>query len=56
MPDATMAVPSFSLNRDGITSQYPGDNYGVRLSGYFVAPSNSVYRFFIKNDDAGTSS
>ena len=28
-------------------------NYGGRIWSYFVAPSNSDYRFFIKSDDGG---
>jgi uncharacterized repeat protein (TIGR01451 family) len=28
------------------------ENYGVRITGYFVPPSNGVYRFFIRSDDA----
>jgi hypothetical protein len=34
---------------------YPDDTheqYGARISGYFIAPSNGVYRFFIRSDDA----
>jgi len=27
------------------------DNYGTRISGWFVAPSNGVYRFYIRSDD-----
>lgn len=28
------------------------ENYGLRISGYFIAPSNGVYRFYIRSDDA----
>lgn len=28
------------------------DNYGAKVSGYFIAPSNGVYRFFLRSDDA----
>jgi uncharacterized repeat protein (TIGR01451 family) len=28
------------------------ENYGVRISGHFIAPSNGVYRFYIRSDDA----
>jgi hypothetical protein len=52
IPENILPVPLFGLNKDGITSQFPGDNYGARISGYFVAPSNSIYRFFVKADDA----
>ena len=28
------------------------ENYGLRISGYFIPPSNGVYRFYIRSDDA----
>ncbi len=52
MPDATFPMTHFGWNRDLNSSAYPGDNYGVRVSAYFVAPSNATYRFFLKSDDA----
>jgi uncharacterized repeat protein (TIGR01451 family) len=27
------------------------DNYGARVSGYFMPPSNGLYRFYIRGDD-----
>ncbi len=54
MPDALLPMRFFGINRDQPNpSIYPNDNYGARVSGYFVAPSNCQYRFFIKNDDGG---
>ncbi|MBN2506720.1 MAG: immunoglobulin domain-containing protein [Verrucomicrobia bacterium] len=60
LPDLTGYVPTF-----GFATYTPGfnnftpfsgnpalDNYGVRMSALFVPPSNGVYRFYIKSDDA----
>ena len=27
------------------------DNFGLRLSAYFIAPSSGFYRFYIRSDD-----
>jgi hypothetical protein len=34
------------LSGDGL------QNYGLRISGHFIPPSNGVYRFYIRSDDA----
>jgi len=49
--------PREKLYMSGFNSRsvYPNDvreQYGARVSGWFTAPSNGFYRFFIKSDDA----
>ena len=52
-PDWTVYSNSFQLNGGAATfpSSGVGDNYGVRMSSYFVAPSNSQYTFWWRADD-----
>jgi hypothetical protein len=49
LPDVT-----YHTNRLG-AGLFGGDtglnNYGVRVSGYFSAPSNGLYRFYVRGDD-----
>ncbi|HKS36995.1 MAG TPA: PA14 domain-containing protein, partial [Verrucomicrobiae bacterium] len=57
LPDVTGYVPTFGFGTSGtIVNNFLGagtwENYGVRVSGLFVAPSNGVYRFYIRSDDA----
>ena len=51
LPDAIWYQSYFGWNRDLAATTYPGDYYGGRISGYFVPPSNAVYRFWVKSDD-----
>jgi len=51
IPDAIFYQSHFGWNRDSSSSVYPGDNYGLRISGYFVPPTNGAYRFWIRSDD-----
>jgi hypothetical protein len=51
MPDILYRQNYFGFNRDISSSPTPGDNYGARISAYFVAPSNGYYRFYVRNDD-----
>ena len=42
-----------TANLNGLPA-LPGDGlafYGVRMSAYFIAPSNGLYRFYIRSDD-----
>gem|GEM_PF-4133662 len=53
-PDETGYVPSFGFGSSPVNINRSGgdlDNYGARIYGYFVPPSNGVYRFFINSDD-----
>jgi hypothetical protein len=49
LPDVT-----YHTNRMG-AGLFGGDtglnNYGVRVSGHFTAPSNGLYRFYVRGDD-----
>jgi hypothetical protein len=51
MPDLTYRMAYFGFNRDLVNSPVPSDNYGARVSAYFVAPSNGFFRFYIRGDD-----
>lgn len=59
-PDLVGYVPTFGfgtytpgMNNFTPYSGNPGlDNYGLRMSTLFVPPSNGLYRFYIKSDDA----
>ncbi|MCX6902917.1 MAG: PA14 domain-containing protein, partial [Verrucomicrobia bacterium] len=50
-PDYVNYLPEFWFYADfpDLTQMI---NYNVRVSGYFVAPSNGYYRFYIRSDDA----
>ncbi len=54
MPDNVMYPNQFGWQRDAYGGTFPGDNYGARISSYFVAPSNAYYRFFLRADDTAT--
>ena len=42
----TTSVGGFSFNSTAVV------NYGAKLYGYFIAPSNGLYRFYVRSDDA----
>jgi hypothetical protein len=46
-PDVTMFLPSFE------TPENWGDQYGVRVTGWFVPPQTGQYVFFLSSDDQG---
>jgi hypothetical protein len=46
-PDVTMFLPSLE------TPENWGDEYGVRVSGWFVPPQTGQYVFFLSSDDHG---
>jgi hypothetical protein len=46
-PSFAQALPNFQAP-EGV-----GDNYGARISGYFVPPANGNYVFFVSADDRG---
>jgi hypothetical protein len=46
-PDVTMFLPSLE------TPENWGDQYGVRVTGWFVPPQNGQYVFFLASDDQG---
>jgi hypothetical protein len=48
-PDTILYTNIFAWNQ-GIGNSGL-DNYGARVSAYFVAPSNGNYRFFLRSDD-----
>jgi len=50
-PDMSFFSNSFSYGANATGFNDTFNNYGGRLSGYFVPPSNGVYRFYIRNDD-----
>lgn len=51
-PDVTAYSASFSYSMSGGTFANTADNYGARAFGWFIAPSNGVYRFYVRQDDA----
>jgi hypothetical protein len=56
VPDAVGYVADFGFGTaTTVRNNFIGgarDNYGVRITGLFIAPSNGVYRFYIRSDDA----
>jgi autotransporter-associated beta strand protein len=49
LPDVTFHTNRFGAGIFGADTGL--NNYGARVSGYFVAPSNGLYRFYIRGDD-----
>ena len=60
LPDLVGYVPTFGFGTytpgfndfTGFTGNPGLDNFGVRMSALFLAPSNGFYRFYTKSDDA----
>lgn len=48
-PNSTHYTNRFAHNAD--ISDTGRNNYGARVSGWFIAPSNGLYRFYIRSDD-----
>ena len=46
-PDERLALEDFSV------PQYAGDQYGLRVRGYLVAPDDGDYTFWVAGDDYG---
>jgi len=50
-PDQTLFSTSFSYNMSGAAFGTAADNYVAKVFGWFICPSNGVYRFYVRQDD-----
>ena len=53
VPDVSFYTNVFGLNVADTALNSGYDNYAGRVLGYFVPPSNGLYRFYIRQDDDG---
>ena len=57
-PDVIVYTNYFAWNMFASIANFPSpgyaENYGARISGWFLPPSNGVYRFYSISDDANT--
>lgn len=51
LPDATGTLTNFNVNSTNLIGA-PTDNFGARVSGFFIPPTNGHYTFHLRSDDA----
>ena len=53
LPDVTVVTNIFGFDTNLNANTFVPTNYGARIFGYFIAPTNGYYLFYLKCDDAG---
>jgi hypothetical protein len=51
LPDIAYYTNRFGVGGFGLDSFFQANNYGARVTGWFTAPSNGVYAFYVRGDD-----
>ena len=51
LPESAGVVTNFNINSTNLLG-LPVDNYGARVGGFFIPPTNGHYTFHLRSDDA----